>query len=182
MQNQIGQMAEDLQESPLGVLPSNTVIDPLAELNVITSISKSTPLVPPLETPPLSTPKPKENLEPNPHRPLIPYPSWLKEENFQGLKNPTGHADHFVYRIDIVDSWCDKFPIKNNSMSSNPTPSSNFGVESLSPSPIHYKDSDPLLEETDTLLSHFNNSSPEYETFSFDIEEKNSGNTTTHSD
>nr|GFB58412.1 hypothetical protein [Tanacetum cinerariifolium] len=34
--------------------------------------SKSTPLVPPLETPPLFTPKPKENLEPDPHQPLIP--------------------------------------------------------------------------------------------------------------
>ncbi|GKB64113.1 reverse transcriptase domain-containing protein [Tanacetum coccineum] len=29
--------------------------------------SKSTPLVPPPKTPPLSTPKPKENLKPNPH-------------------------------------------------------------------------------------------------------------------
>ncbi|GJZ74362.1 reverse transcriptase domain-containing protein [Tanacetum coccineum] len=38
IQNQMGQMAEDLQERPLGVLPSNTVIDPLAELNVITTM------------------------------------------------------------------------------------------------------------------------------------------------
>ncbi|GJS72941.1 hypothetical protein Tco_0705782 [Tanacetum coccineum] len=191
IQNQMGQMAEDLQESPLGVLPSNTVTDPLAELNVITSMdgltldgsftphsnflvyqeekqepktitkvveissSKSTPLVPPPETPPLSTPKPKENLEPNPHQPLIPYPSRLKEEKFQALKNPTGRADHFVYRIDIVDSLCDKFPIENNSMSGNPTPSSDSMVESPSPSLIPYEDSDSLLEETDTLLSHF---------------------------
>ncbi|GKC37030.1 hypothetical protein Tco_1049414 [Tanacetum coccineum] len=99
----MGQMAEDLQEKPLGVLPSNTETDPLAELNVITSMdgltldgsfishsnflvyqekeqetmtitevveiasSKSTPLVPPPKTPPLSTPKPKEDLKPNPH-------------------------------------------------------------------------------------------------------------------
>ncbi|GKG60013.1 hypothetical protein Tco_0609677, partial [Tanacetum coccineum] len=55
-------------------------------------------------------------------------------------------------------------------MSGNPTPSSDSLVKSLSPSYIPYKDSDPLLEETDTLLSHFDNSSPEYETFSFDIE------------
>ncbi|GJX28036.1 hypothetical protein Tco_0236115, partial [Tanacetum coccineum] len=34
----MGQLAEDLQERPLGVLPSNTVTDPLTELNVITSI------------------------------------------------------------------------------------------------------------------------------------------------
>nr|GEU55729.1 putative reverse transcriptase domain-containing protein [Tanacetum cinerariifolium] len=32
---------------------------------------------------------------------------------------------------------------------------------SLSLSPIHYEDSDPLLEETKNLLSHFDNSSPE---------------------
>ncbi|GJR11830.1 retrotransposon protein, putative, unclassified [Tanacetum coccineum] len=162
MQNQMGQMAEDLQESPLGVLPSNTVTDPLGltldgsftphsnflvyqeeeqEPKTITEVvkissSKSTPLVPPPETLPL---------------------------------------------IDIVDSWCDKFPIKNNSMSGNPTPSDSV-VESPSPSPILYEDSDSLLEETDTLLSHFNNASPEYETFSFDIEKKSSGSTTTHSD
>ncbi|GKB75261.1 hypothetical protein Tco_0942156 [Tanacetum coccineum] len=144
--------------------------------------SKSTPLVPPLETPPLSTPKPKEDLKPNPHQPLIPYPSRLKEENFQALENPTGRADHFVYRIDIVDSLCDKFPIENNSLSGNPTPSSDSVVESPSPSPISYEDSDSLVEETDILLSHFDDSPPEYETFSFDIEEKSSGSTTTHSD
>nr|GEX72854.1 hypothetical protein [Tanacetum cinerariifolium] len=67
-------------------------------------------------------------------------------------------------------------------MSGNRTPSSDFKVESLSPSPFPYEDSDPLLEETEILLSHFDNSSPKYETFSFDIEEKSSGSTTTHSD
>nr|GEV99365.1 hypothetical protein [Tanacetum cinerariifolium] len=67
-------------------------------------------------------------------------------------------------------------------MSGNPTPSSDSEVESLSPSPIPYEDSDPLLEETDILLSYFDNSSPESETFSFDIKEKSSGSTTTHSD
>nr|GEV23075.1 reverse transcriptase domain-containing protein [Tanacetum cinerariifolium] len=131
IQNQMGQMAEDLQKRPLGVLPSNTVTDPLVELNIITCMdgltldgsfiphskfpiyqekelesktiievveitsSQSTPLVPPLETPPSSTPKPKENLEPNPNQPLIS--SRLQEEKIQALKNPTGCADHFVY-------------------------------------------------------------------------------------
>ncbi|GJX00820.1 hypothetical protein Tco_0184733, partial [Tanacetum coccineum] len=144
--------------------------------------SKSTPLVPPPETLPLSTPKPKENLKPNPYQPLIPYPSRLKKEIFQALENPTGCADHFVYRIEIVDSLCDKFPIENNSLSGNPTPSSDSVVESLSPLPIPYEDSDSLVEETDIILSHFDDSPPEYETFSFDIEEKSSGSITTHSD
>ncbi|GJZ70349.1 reverse transcriptase domain-containing protein [Tanacetum coccineum] len=188
MQNQMGQMA-DFQESPLGVLPSNTVTDPLAELNVITSMdvltldgsfishsnflfyqdedvepetitevveipsSKSTPLVPPPETPPLSTPKPKENLDPNPHEPFIPYPSRLKKEKFQALENLTGHVDHFVYCIDIIDSLCDKFPIENNSLSGNPTLSPDLVVESLSPSLTPSGEIDLLLEETDAFLS-----------------------------
>nr|GEX56145.1 hypothetical protein [Tanacetum cinerariifolium] len=80
------------------------------------------------------------------------------------------------------DSECDLSSCENNSMSGNPTPSSDYEVDSLSPSHIPYEDSDPLLKETDILLSYFDNSSPEYETFSFDIEEKNSGSTTTHSD
>ncbi|GJW92853.1 hypothetical protein Tco_0172525 [Tanacetum coccineum] len=144
--------------------------------------SQSTPLVPPPETPPLSAPKPKEDLKPNPHQPSIPYPSRLKEENFQSLENPTGCADHFVYRIEIVDSLCDKFPIENNSLSGIPTPSFDSVVESPSPSPIPFGDNDSLVEETDTLLSHFNDSSPDYETFCFDIKEKSSGSTTIHSD
>ncbi|GJY92027.1 hypothetical protein Tco_0507809 [Tanacetum coccineum] len=111
----------------------------------------------PLETPPLSAPKPKEDPKPNHHQPSIPYPYRLQEENFQALENPTGRADHFVYRIDIVDSLCDKFPIENNSLMT-------------------------LLEETDTLLYYFIDSSPDYETFCFDIEEKSSGSTTSHYD
>ncbi|GJZ03434.1 hypothetical protein Tco_0536709 [Tanacetum coccineum] len=39
--------------------------------------SQIKPLVPPPETPPLSTPKLKENLEPNPHHPPISCPSRL---------------------------------------------------------------------------------------------------------
>ncbi|GKA69624.1 reverse transcriptase domain-containing protein, partial [Tanacetum coccineum] len=38
MQNQMGQIAEAFQKSPLSVLLSNTMTDPLAKLNVITSI------------------------------------------------------------------------------------------------------------------------------------------------
>ncbi|GJT26404.1 reverse transcriptase domain-containing protein [Tanacetum coccineum] len=138
--------------------------------------SKSTPLVLPLETPPLSTPKQKENLEHNPHQLL------LKKENFQALNNPTGRVGHLVYRIDIVDSLWDKIPIENNSLSGNPT-SSNLVVDSLSSLPTPFGNNDYLLEETDTLLSYFDDSLPEYETFSFDIGEKkkSSGSTTTHS-
>ncbi|GJZ51717.1 reverse transcriptase domain-containing protein [Tanacetum coccineum] len=113
MQNQMGQMA-DFQERPLSEFPSNTRMNPPAELTVITSTdgltldgsflphsnffvyqekdqepetitevveiasSKSTPLVPPPETPPLSAPKPKEDSKPNPYQPPIPYPCRLQ--------------------------------------------------------------------------------------------------------
>ncbi|GKD04870.1 hypothetical protein Tco_1179844 [Tanacetum coccineum] len=115
--------------------------------------SQSTPLVPPPETPPLSAPKPKEDPKPNPYQPPIPYPCRLQEENFQAFENPTGRANHFVYRIDIVDSLCDKFHIENNSLSDNPTPSSNFVVKSLSPSLTPFGEIDLLLEETNAFLS-----------------------------
>ncbi|GKA77490.1 hypothetical protein Tco_0783951 [Tanacetum coccineum] len=52
----------------------------------------------------------------------------------------------------------------------------------FSPSPTPCGGSDLLLGETYTLLSHFNDSSPDYETFCFDIGEKSSGSTTSHSD
>ncbi|GJS29590.1 reverse transcriptase domain-containing protein [Tanacetum coccineum] len=213
-QTQMGQMEETFQERLSCVPPSDTKTYPLEECKAGTTMSglildgsfiphsnflfyqekeqepetitevveiasfQSTPLVPTLETPPFYTPKPKENLEPNPHQLLI------QEENFQALENPTGRANHFIYRIDIVDTFCDKFPIGNNSLSGNPTPSFDSMVESLSPLPTPFKDRKSLVEETDTLLSHFNDSLPDYETFCFDIEKKSkksSGSTTTHS-
>ncbi|GJW15446.1 hypothetical protein Tco_0019579 [Tanacetum coccineum] len=67
-------------------------------------------------------------------------------------------------------------------LSGCPTPSSDPVVASLSPLPTPFEDSDSFLEETDTLLSYIDDSFPEYETFCFDMEEKSSGSTTTHSD
>ncbi|GKC48215.1 hypothetical protein Tco_1065937 [Tanacetum coccineum] len=188
MQTQMGRLDEAFQERPLGVLPSDNETYPREERKAVTTMSvveiassKSTPLVPPPETPPLSTLKPKKNLEPSPHQLSIPYPPRLQKENFQALENSTGRADHFVYRIDVVDSLCDKLPIENNSLSGNPTPSSDLVVESLSSLPTPFADSDSLVEETDTLLSQIDDSFPEYETFFFDIKEKSSGSTTSHS-
>nr|GEW90555.1 hypothetical protein [Tanacetum cinerariifolium] len=87
--------------------------------------------------------------------------------------------------ITIPEKKSDEF-IKSSVEDLDPIPSEfedTSGSDSqLSPSPIPYEDSDPLLEETDILLSHFDNSLPEYEIFSFDIEEKSSGSSTTHSD
>nr|GEY47129.1 hypothetical protein [Tanacetum cinerariifolium] len=66
-------------------------------------------------------------------------------------------------------------------LSGSPTPSSDPIVASLSPSLTPTRDSDSILEETDTLLSHSDDSVPDYETFCFDIKEKSSGSTTSHS-
>ncbi|GJY34244.1 hypothetical protein Tco_0418713, partial [Tanacetum coccineum] len=55
-------------------------------------------------------------------------------------------------------------------------------IEFFSAFPIPVEDSDSLLEETNTILSYLDDSLPELETFSFDVEEKNSGSTTTHAD
>ncbi|GKA32169.1 hypothetical protein Tco_0718536 [Tanacetum coccineum] len=71
-------------------------------------------------------------------------------------------------------------------LSGSPTPSSNSIVASLTP----FGDSDFLLEETDTLLSHFDHSFPDYEAFCFDVDhqeekssgEKSSDSTTSYSD
>ncbi|GKF75131.1 hypothetical protein Tco_0224575, partial [Tanacetum coccineum] len=178
-------MAEALQESPLGVLPSNTIKNPNAEIYEITSMgsltldgsfiphslvyqeeeqepktitevveiasSQSTPLVPPPETPPLSASKPKENLKPNPHQPLILYPSRFQKDKFQSLENPTRRAGNFIYSMDIIDSLSNKVPIQNDKNSVSLTLSPDPIIESLSPSLTLFGDSDFLLEETDAF-------------------------------
>ncbi|GJU23502.1 hypothetical protein Tco_1156844 [Tanacetum coccineum] len=63
-----------------------------------------------------------------------------------------GHVDHFVYRIDIVDSLCDNFSIENNSLSGSPTLSPDPVVESLSSSLTPSGEINLLLEETDAFL------------------------------
>ncbi|GKA59860.1 hypothetical protein Tco_0759173 [Tanacetum coccineum] len=59
---------------------------------------------------------------------------------------------------------------KIEALKDNPTPSSDFVLKS----PILVKDGDSFLEKFETT--------PELETFKFDIEEKNSGSTTIHAD
>ncbi|GJY57328.1 hypothetical protein Tco_0456443 [Tanacetum coccineum] len=172
MQNQMGQMAYAFQERPLGVLPSNTKTNPLAALKAITTMDDVT-----LDESIISHSNFLVYQEPETITEVV------KIANSQSTPLiPTGRADHFVYRIDSVDSLCDKFPTENNSLSGNPTPSSDSLVESLSPLLTPFGDSDSLLEETDTLLSHSDDSLPNYETFCFDTEEKISGSTTSQSD
>ncbi|GKF24321.1 hypothetical protein Tco_0076643 [Tanacetum coccineum] len=64
------------------------------------------------------------------------------------------------------------------SLKNNPTP--DFMFKSPSSFPIPVVDSDSFFEESDTSLSHSDNSLPEFETFSDHTEETRSGSTTTH--
>ncbi|GKE50609.1 hypothetical protein Tco_1481867, partial [Tanacetum coccineum] len=64
------------------------------------------------------------------------------------------------------------------SLKDKPTP--DHVLESPSQFPIPVVDSDAFFEESDTSLSHLDNSLPEFETFSDHTEETRSGSTTTH--
>ncbi|GKA58975.1 hypothetical protein Tco_0758288, partial [Tanacetum coccineum] len=64
------------------------------------------------------------------------------------------------------------------SLKDNPTP--DYVFKSPSSFPIHVVDSDSFFEESDTSLSHLDNSLPKFETFSDHTEEMRSGSTTTH--
>ncbi|GJS44649.1 hypothetical protein Tco_0594770 [Tanacetum coccineum] len=64
------------------------------------------------------------------------------------------------------------------SLNNNPTP--DFVFKSPSSFPIPVVDSNSFFEESDTSLSHLDNSLPEFETFSDHTEETRSGITTTH--
>ncbi|GKB55934.1 hypothetical protein Tco_0912120 [Tanacetum coccineum] len=64
------------------------------------------------------------------------------------------------------------------SLKNNPTP--DYVFKSPSSFPIPVMDSNSFFEESDTSLSHLDNSLPEFETFSDHTEETRSGSTTTH--
>ncbi|GJV71313.1 hypothetical protein Tco_1491308 [Tanacetum coccineum] len=64
------------------------------------------------------------------------------------------------------------------SLKNNPTP--DYVFKSPSSFPIPVVDSDSFFEESNTSLSHLDNSLPEFETFSDHTEETRSGSTTTH--
>ncbi|GJU17298.1 hypothetical protein Tco_1145264 [Tanacetum coccineum] len=64
------------------------------------------------------------------------------------------------------------------SLKDNPTPDRVLNSPSSFPIPV--VDSDSFFEESDTSLSHLDNSLPEFETFSDHTEETRSGSTTTH--
>ncbi|GKF37699.1 hypothetical protein Tco_0114457, partial [Tanacetum coccineum] len=63
-------------------------------------------------------------------------------------------------------------------LKNNPTP--DFVLKSPSSIPISVTDSGSFFEESDTFLSHSDNSLPEFETFSNHTEETRSSSTNTH--
>ncbi|GJU51055.1 reverse transcriptase domain-containing protein [Tanacetum coccineum] len=70
------------------------------------------------------------------------------------------HSDNSIHKIDILDTTCEdhvyevlSFQKSINATSGNPTLTPDPTVESLSPSPTPFGDSDLLLEEIDTFLS-----------------------------
>ncbi|GKA16713.1 reverse transcriptase domain-containing protein [Tanacetum coccineum] len=187
MQNQMGQMEETFQERPSCVPPSDTETYPREERKAVTTMSGLTldgSFIPHSNYSLLTR---NVNLIPETITEWSNVPSTRAHHIPTTRKSPKSTQKPKKTRsanlqIDIVDSLCDKFPIENNSLSGNPTSSSYYVVESLSPLPTPYGDSDSLVEETDTLLCHFNDSSPDYETFCFDIEKTSSGSTTSHFD
>ncbi|GKD02352.1 hypothetical protein Tco_1177326, partial [Tanacetum coccineum] len=64
------------------------------------------------------------------------------------------------------------------SLKDNPTTDHVFKSSFSFPIPV--TDSDSFFEESDTSLSHLDNSLPKFETFSDHMEETRSGSTTTH--
>ncbi|GKD95556.1 hypothetical protein Tco_1379453, partial [Tanacetum coccineum] len=96
-----------------------------------------------------------------------------------------GHPNTVYYSDDSDESDEDEPSQKLiHHLSGSPTPSSDPVVASLSLLRTPFGDSDSLLEETDTLLSHSDYSLLDYEAFYFDddhIEEMSSGSTTTQS-
>ncbi|GKA37883.1 hypothetical protein Tco_0724448 [Tanacetum coccineum] len=114
---------------------------------------------------------------------LMPLYETLLEDGFT-LRLPHKHGNESINMINFINITCEdrfdevlKIHKLIHCLSGSPTPS-DLVVESLSPSHIPCRDSDSLAEETDIILSHFNDSSPNYKTFCFDIEKKSSGSTT----
>ncbi|GKF33428.1 hypothetical protein Tco_0106628, partial [Tanacetum coccineum] len=83
--------------------------------------------------------------------------------------------------IDIVDSFCDKFPIPNDQSSGSTTSHFDFSLPDYE---VFYFDVDHQEEKSSgSTTSQSDHSLPDYEAFCFDHQEdKRSGSTTSHSD
>ncbi|GKE71956.1 hypothetical protein Tco_1530028, partial [Tanacetum coccineum] len=97
----------------------------------------------------------------------------LAEERFLKIKQTIQQEKKETAAQGFIPYW-------NFSMIDDEEARDNFLKDSPSSFPIPVVDSDSFLEESDTSLSHLENSLPEFETFSNHTEETRSGSTTTH--
>ncbi|GJY11519.1 hypothetical protein Tco_0379704 [Tanacetum coccineum] len=105
----------------------------------------------------------------------------LEEENEDQEKKEFDLEDIFqIQDVILREKLLHVYRLVTNieSLKNNPTP--DFVFKSPFSIPISVVDSDSFFEESDTSLSHSDNSLPEFETFSDHTEETRSGSTTTH--
>ncbi|GJV45806.1 hypothetical protein Tco_1430342 [Tanacetum coccineum] len=114
-------------------------------------------------------------------------PSYIEYDSFEEVNDVEQEEKEFdvedIFQIqDIIlrEKLLNVHHLISNieSLKDKPTPDRVF--KSPSPFPIPVADSDSFLEESDTSLSHLDNSLPEFETFNHHTEETRSGSTTTH--
>ncbi|GJX45619.1 hypothetical protein Tco_0262295 [Tanacetum coccineum] len=106
---------------------------------------------------------------------IAPIPPGIVEADFDP-NDGTSSDDDVILREKLLNVH--RLITKIESLKDNPTPDRVF--KSLSSFPIPVVDSDSFFEESDTSLSHLDNSLPEFESFSDHTEETRSGSTTTH--
>ncbi|GJY51806.1 gypsy type transposase [Tanacetum coccineum] len=112
---------------------------------------------------------------------LVPIPSEF-EADFDPNDDTLSDDDDFkdVEYVSLEEKLLNVHRLITNikSLKNNPIP--DCVLESPSPFPIPVVDSDSIFEESDTSLSHLDNSLSEFETSSDHTEETRSGSTTTH--
>ncbi|GJU41245.1 hypothetical protein Tco_1194202 [Tanacetum coccineum] len=114
-------------------------------------------------------------------------PSYIEHDSFEEVNDVEQEEKEFdledIFQIqDVIlrEKLLNIHRLISNieSLKVNPTP--DRVLKSPSPFPIPVADSDSFLEESDTSLSHLDNSLPEFETFSNHTKRDKDGSTTTH--
>ncbi|GJW42943.1 hypothetical protein Tco_0071742 [Tanacetum coccineum] len=100
----------------------------------------------------------------------------LSDSNNDGTSSDDDDYEDIEYEEKLLN--INRLISNIESLKDNPTPDRMLESHSLFPIPV--MDSDSFLEESDTSLSHLDNSLPEFKTFSDHTEETRSGSTTTH--
>ncbi|GJS57086.1 hypothetical protein Tco_0651870 [Tanacetum coccineum] len=114
-------------------------------------------------------------------------PSYIEYDSFEEVNDVEQEEKEFdledIFQIqDIIlrEKLLNVHRLISNIKSLKVKPTPDHVFKSPSPFPIPVADSDSFLEESDTSLSHLDNSLPEFETFSDHTEETRSGSCTTH--